>query len=146
LERALNSRPREPASSGSYPDSILGEASRKELDERANREFARALQSGLAYFGRGQVVESLLYILELEHSIDMNSLVDNVDALRTALSKMFGGASYVVEARISESLGRQLGVDPTGKSLESLVAILKSKRKNNNEDDFSPTEEGSSSP
>ena len=80
--------------------------------------------TGLGYFGAGQVVESLVYILELEHSVDMNSIADNIDGLRSALSKMFGGAARVVETKIAEALGKQLGVDSEGKSIETLIAIL----------------------
>ena len=80
--------------------------------------------TGLGYFGAGQVVESLVYILELEHSVDMNSIADNIPGLRVALSKMFGGAAHVVETKIAEALGKQLGVDSDGKSIEDLIRIL----------------------
>jgi len=83
--------------------------------------------AGLGHFGRGQVVESLIYILELEHSIDMNSVASELEALRNALSKMFGSAAYVIEAKIGEALGKYLGIDSEGKNLESLIAILRSK-------------------
>ncbi len=86
---------------------------------------AIAVVKGLSHFGAGPVVESLVYILELEHSVDLNSLANNLDALRDALSKMFGSASHVIEGRISESLAKQLGIDPDGKTLEELVEILK---------------------
>ena len=71
------------------------------------------------------MVESLVYILELEHSVDLNSLANNLDALRAALTKMFGSAAYVIEGKIAESLGKQLGVDSDGKSLDSLVDVLR---------------------
>jgi len=96
-------------------------------DDLVNQQLAKAVQSGLGYFGRGQVVESLVYILELEHSIDMNSIANNLDALRIALTKMFGGAAYVIEGKICEALGKQLGIDVEGKSLESLIEILRSR-------------------
>ena len=82
---------------------------------------------GLSYFGAGPVVESLVYILELEHSVDLNSLANNLDALRAALLKMFGGAAYVIEGKIAESLAKQLGVDPEGKKLDELVEILRAR-------------------
>ena len=89
-----------------------------------NNEVATAVVKGLSHFGAGQVVESLVYILELEHSVDLYSLGDNLDALKAALQRMFGGASYVIEAKISEALAKRLGVDPEGKSLDDLVAML----------------------
>ena len=92
-----------------------------------NEQFAKAVVTGLSYFGRGQVVESLVYILELEHSINMNSIVENLPALRSALTKMFGGAEYVIEGKICEALGKQLGVDSEGKTIEFMVSVLKSR-------------------
>jgi len=59
--------------------------------------------------------------------VDLNSLSDNLDALRAALLKMFGGAAYVIEDKITESLAKQLGVDPDGKKLEELVGLLRGK-------------------
>ncbi|MFI5421761.1 MAG: hypothetical protein ACHQ1H_12400 [Nitrososphaerales archaeon] len=98
----------------------------RDPDREAERNalVAKAVVTGLGYFGAGQVVESLVYILELEHSVDMNSIADNIDGLRSALSKMFGGAARVVETKIAEALGKQLGVDSEGKSIETLIAIL----------------------
>jgi hypothetical protein len=99
---------------------VLDAASRAAL----NQQVANAVTKGLGYFGGGPVVESLVYILELEHSVDLNSLANNLDALRAALQKMFGGAAYVIEGKIAESLAKQLGVDPDGKKLDELVKIL----------------------
>jgi hypothetical protein len=102
----------------------------KESDRSAtavNQEVANAVIKGLSHFGAGQVVESLVYILELEHSVDLNSLANNTDALKAALGKMFGSAAHVIEGRISESLAKQLGIDPDGKTLDQLVEILKSR-------------------
>jgi hypothetical protein len=93
-------------------------------DAERNALVAKAVMTGLGYFGAGQVVESLVYILELEHSVDMNSIAGNIDGLRTALSKMFGGAAHVVETKIAEALGKQLGVNSDGKSIEDMIRIL----------------------
>ena len=90
-----------------------------------NQQVAKAVVKGLSYFGAGPVVESLVYILELEHSVDLNSLANNLDALRAALTKMFGSAAYVIEGKIAESLGKQLGVDSDAKSLDSLIDMLR---------------------
>lgn len=92
-----------------------------------NQQVASAVVKGLSYFGAGPVVESLVYILELEHAVDLNSLADNLGALRAALQKMFGNAAYVIESKIAESLAKQLGVDPEGKKLDELVEVLKEK-------------------
>ena len=93
-------------------------------DAERNANVAKAVMAGLGYFGAGQVVESLVYILELEHSVDMNSIADNIEGLKKALTKMFGSAAHVVETKIAEALGKQLGVDSEGKSIEDLIRIL----------------------
>lgn len=98
-----------------------------ERNAALNRQVANAVIKGLGYFGAGPVVESLVYILELEHSVDLYSLANNLGALRAALQTMFGGAAYVIEGKIADSLARQLGVIPDGKSLEDLVKILSEK-------------------
>jgi len=103
-----------------------------------NNEIANAVTKGLSYFGAGPVVESLVYILELEHSVDLNSLANNLDALRAALQKMFGGAAYVIEGKITESLAKQIGIDPDGKKLDELVANLRGRLEKS-----LPTEKGS---
>jgi hypothetical protein len=102
-------------------------SSSREGSDALNQQVGNAVVKGLSYFGAGPVVESLVYILELEHSVDLNSLADNLDALRAALAKMFGGAAYVIESKIAESLAKQLGIDPDGKKLNELVEILRKK-------------------
>jgi len=118
LQRASDSSSLNIQKNGSDADT---EASETAL----NQQVAKAVVKGLSYFGAGPVVESLVYILELEHSVDLNSLANNLDALRAALTKMFGSAAYVIEGKIAESLGKQLGVDSDAKSLDSLIDMLR---------------------
>jgi hypothetical protein len=120
--------------SASDPTRLRESGNSDENDEKSaalNRQVASAVLKGLSYFGAGQVVESLVYILELEHAVDLNSLANNLDALRAALNKMFGGAAHVIEAKIAESLAKQLGVDPDGRKLDDLVQMLKEKIQDN---------------
>jgi len=115
--------------SASDPTHLPKERSTKQQSEdqsaALNHQVATAVVKGLSYFGAGQVVESLVYILELEHSVDLNSLANNLDALRAALLKMFGGAAYVIESKISESLAKQLGIDSDGRKLDELLELAK---------------------
>ena len=97
------------------------------VESKVAAQIAKAVEGGLAYFGTDMIVESLLYILELDYSVDLRSVADNPDLLRNALSKMFGAAEYVVEAKICQVIGKQIGVDSEGKSFEDLIAIAKSK-------------------
>ncbi len=107
--------------SNSKPSKIV------KADSVLGAQVAKAVEGGLAYFGTDAIVESLLYILELDYSVDLNSVALNPGVLRNALSKMFGAAEYVVEAKICQVLGKLLGVDSEGKSFEDLIAIAKSK-------------------
>ena len=97
------------------------------VESKVAAQIAKAVEGRLAYFGTDMIVESLLYILELDYSVDLRSVADNPDLLRNALSMMFGAAEYVVEAKICQVLGKQIGVDSEGKSFEDLIAIAKSK-------------------
>jgi hypothetical protein len=115
--------------SASDPSHLPAEKAIKQQSEdqsaALNHQVATAVVKGLSYFGAGPVVESLVYILELEHSVDLNSLANNLDALRAALLKMFGSAAYVIESKISDSLAKQLGVDSEEKKLDELVDLAK---------------------
>jgi hypothetical protein len=97
----------------------------KEVDAR----MAKAVINALGHFGPPAVVDSLLYILELEHSVDVNSVTNNLPALRLAFSKMFAGAAYVIEGKLVDSLGKQLGIDSEGKTLETMIDLLRARIK-----------------
>jgi HEAT repeat protein len=99
------------------------------FDKALNRQVAKAVISALGYFGPPSAVDSLVYILELEHSVDVNNVANNLDALKIALTTMFGGAAYVVDGKIVEALGKQLGIDSQGKTIQSMILILKSRIK-----------------
>ncbi len=80
-----------------------------------------AVTQGLAHFGGGNVVESLIYILELEHGVNFKNIANQIQEFRTGIEKMFGTASYVVEEQVCSNLAKTLGLDPSGRSLEELI-------------------------
>lgn len=88
---------------------------------RSSQVVKEAVAEGLAHFGGKNVVESLLYILELEHSVDLNDIANQIEMFRAGLEKMFGKASHVIEEKICDSLAKKLGLDPDGQSLENLI-------------------------
>lgn len=90
-------------------------------ETKTNDVISEAVLHGLSHFGGADVVESLVYILELEHSVDLRSVSTDLNKLRGALKAMFGAASYVVEERICANLAKTLGLDPDGRSLEELT-------------------------
>lgn len=90
-------------------------------DSKVNDIVSEAILRGLSNFGGPDVVESLVYILELEHSVNLRTVSGELDKLRLALNAMFGAAAYVVEEKISSNLAKTLGLDPEGRSLEDLT-------------------------
>lgn len=89
-----------------------------------NRGIRDAVVAGLAHFATGTTLEMLIYLLEEEHSVDFNFIAENPAILRSGLSKMFGSAEEVVEARICQALNAQFQIE--GKSLEELISRIKS--------------------
>ena len=92
---------------------------------RLNNLVGEAVLLGLSHFGGRDVVESLIYILELEHSVNLRNVVNELDILRSGLSKMFGDAAYVVEEKVRNNLAKSLGLDPDGRTIEQLVEAAK---------------------
>ncbi len=92
---------------------------------RVDQEFANAIRIGLGHFGPDSLVDTLVYILELEHAVNIDSISNDPASLKTALSRMFGGAAYVVEFKICQAIAKRLGVDGDGKSLDDLISMLK---------------------
>jgi hypothetical protein len=89
-------------------------------ETKTNDVVSEAILRGLSNFGGADVVESLVYILELEHSVNLRTVTGELDKLRFALNAMFGAAAYVVEEKICSNLAKSLGLDPEGRSLEDL--------------------------
>ena len=93
------------------------------IGKMVNELVADSVVSALGHFGGKNVVESLLYILELEHSVNLGTITTGLDGLRSGLNSMFGGAAYVVEERMCAELAKRLGVNQDGKTLESLLPV-----------------------
>ncbi len=96
-----------------------------EPDSILNRLLLKAVKRGLAHFGSAEVSDSLLYILELEHSVNVSSLAECIPALRTGLERLFGGAAYVVEQKVRVELASLISTSYEGKTLEQLVEETK---------------------
>ena len=96
---------------------------------KVDRQVPSAIRTGLHHFGPDSLVDNLTYMLELDYSVNIDSVSNDITSLKAALSKMFGGAAYVVESKICQALAKQLGIDGEGKSLEKLVELLKESEK-----------------
>ena len=105
-------------------ESITG-VSKFDPEAVLNEHLFEALKKGLSHFGGEAIVESLLYMLELEHSVDVRKIATNPSYLRTSLVAMFGSGSYVVENKIKDELARQEKILGEGKSLEELIQQLR---------------------
>ncbi len=97
-----------------------------EIEIRLNDLVGEAVSQGLSHFGGDDVVESLIYILELEHSVNLRNIVNQVEEFRKGLTKMFGDAAYVVEGHVCSNLARTMGLDPEGRTLEELIETARS--------------------
>jgi hypothetical protein len=95
------------------------------LEIKINNLVGEAVFLGLSHFGGKNVVESLVYILELEHSVNFRNVANELNTLRLGLAKMFGDAAYVVEEKVRNNLAKSLGLDPEGRSLEQLIEAAK---------------------
>lgn len=90
-----------------------------------NRAMKQAVLSGLAHFATKQSLEVLVAILEQEHAVDFQKLAEDTGALRVALEELFGSGASVVEARISQGLAREIGIEYDGSSLDQMVMLLR---------------------
>lgn len=103
-------------------DKIYNRDSSTDLSKsKVNSLVRNAVSQALSHFGGPSVAESLLYILELEHSVDTQNILDDLQALHLGLQLMFGNASYVVEEHMRASLAKSLGLDPEGRSIDQLI-------------------------
>lgn len=97
-----------------------------EIEIKLNNLVGEAVSQGLSHFGGDDVVESLIYILELEHSVNLRNIVNQVGEFRKGLTKMFGDAAYVVEGHVCSNLAKTMGLDPEGRTLEELIETARS--------------------
>lgn len=91
---------------------------------RMNNKMKRAVLSGLAHFAPRQSLEIILAILEQEHAVDLQRLAEDINPLRSALTKMFGNGSSIVEERIAQDLAREIGIEYEGSPLDAMVTQL----------------------
>jgi hypothetical protein len=110
----------------SLPDKSSSTGGSKDSDSSINKEVKSAVLAGLGYFATGPTLEVLVYLLEVEHSVEFNSIAENPGLLRKGLSAMFGSAVEVVEAKICQALGRRFQISIDDKSLDDLISIIRS--------------------
>lgn len=84
-----------------------------------------AVLAGLSHFATGAALEALVYLLEVEHSVDFALIADNPAVLRRGLTAMFGSTEEVVEARICQALATQFGVIGPRGTLEELISMIR---------------------
>jgi hypothetical protein len=117
--------------SGSFSQSLArqehsaNDHEEEEEEAKLNDLVGEAISQGLSHFGGKNVVESLIYILELEHSVNLRNVANELDALRRGFESMFGNAAYVVEEKVRNNLAKNLGLDPGGRTLEELIEAAK---------------------
>ncbi|MGI0079241.1 MAG: hypothetical protein ACRECH_06420 [Nitrososphaerales archaeon] len=92
--------------------------------QSVNKIVRESVLSGLSHFGDKNVVDSLLYILELEHSVNMYNLAFDLSSFRSAMSAMFGTGGYILEEHVCDELAKRMGTKRNGRTLETLVTLL----------------------
>lgn len=120
---AIEHRPKNPANQSTL--SLESHIKEQRVASDVSELVRQAVVEGLSHFGGKNVVESLLYILELEHSVDLKNLANELSSFRLGIYKMFGEASYVIEEKVCNNLASKLGLDPAGRSLEELINCAK---------------------
>jgi hypothetical protein len=97
----------------------------RDAAKSVNQILRDAVITGFAHFGNKNVVDSLLYILELEHAVDINGIADNIQSFQKGIVEMFGTGAYVLEDHVCEELARRMGIDRNNRDLQTLVSLLK---------------------
>ena len=97
------------------------------VQQSVNKIVRESVLSGLSHFGNKNVVDSLLYILELEHSVNLHDLTFDLPSFRSGINAMFGTGGYILEERVCDELSRRMGVDRNGRNLETLINLLEDK-------------------
>ncbi|MDG6906947.1 MAG: hypothetical protein JRN20_14325 [Nitrososphaerota archaeon] len=102
------------------------ESKRHDDPATIDRGVREAVIAGLSHFATGTALDALIYLLEVEHSVDFNFVSDNPTILRSGLIKMFGSAEEVIESRICEALRTHFQIATSGKLLEEVISRIKS--------------------
>ncbi|GEM_PF-1954606 len=102
-------------------------SSRNEPEGNEEEDFSEILvdsiREGLRYFGGNDVMNGILYVLEIDYGLTMPKIVQNISLLKENLERMFGDSSSVIEDRICIQLATRLGIDHSGRSLVELAAF-----------------------
>jgi hypothetical protein len=106
---------------------LAGNESRVETDPVAIKQVTESIVKALSYFGSKQVVESILQILEQEHSFAMRDILRNPKGFRVAVEGMFGEGSHVIDKIVCIQLARDLKIRYEGIGLEELIALFKAR-------------------
>lgn len=91
------------------------------LNTKLNDLLRRAVYESLCHFGGDRAAESLQYIMELEHSVDIKNPLDNIQSMRLGLKAMFGKAYIVIKDQTRGNLAKQLRLALEGRSIEQLI-------------------------
>ena len=103
---------------------VSGSSIESKIQQSVNKIVRESVLSGLSHFGNKNVVDSLLYILELEHSVNLYNLTFDLPSFRSGINAMFGTGGYILEEHVCDELARRLGIDRNGRNLETLIDLL----------------------
>lgn len=101
-----------------------------ELDDIAvTLALSNSALRALSFFGSKRIVDSVLDILELEHSISINDVSRRPKVFEHGIEMMFGSGSSVILKILRREIAKDLGIAPEGRTLEQLVEFAREKQK-----------------
>ena len=101
--------------------------SKVEDDPVAIKKVSESIVKALSHLGPKEVVESVLQILEQEHSFAMRDILRDPKAFRAGVEDMFGEGAYVIDRIVCMQLARDLKIRYEGIGFEELISIFKAR-------------------
>ena len=115
----------EPDSGGGSDADGRSESAHDPLQEGVAALMRDSILAAFRHFGGTQVVESILYVLELEHGVNPKGVARDSKPFKRALMLMFGGTADLIETRVVVELAKRLDVNYEGRTLEELLSMAR---------------------
>ncbi|HKW05046.1 MAG TPA: hypothetical protein VJN71_07090 [Nitrososphaerales archaeon] len=122
--------PNTPRETRHHDNSLPETPENLELDDVAvTLALSNSALRALSFFGSKRIVDSVLDILELEHSISINDVSRRPEVFENGIEAMFGSGSSVILKILRREIAKDLGVLPEGRTLDQLVEFAREKQK-----------------
>jgi predicted RNA-binding protein len=112
------------AGRGSH-DYLRTKPARDHVQEEVAALIEDSIIAAFHYFGGKKILESILYVLELEHGVNLKSVVGDLKPFKRAMMLMFGTRADLIEMRVTIELAKRLDVNYEGRTLEDLLFMAR---------------------